>query len=83
MWSSDFERFTTKAIASVRTSAFEIGLGALCPGTAEGTELPAIIGALQDYVEQGRERLRLEAEASRRERLLEEKAALKGGRCCA
>jgi hypothetical protein len=44
--------------------------------TAEGSELPAIIGALQEYVEQGRERLRVQAEASRRERLLQEKEAL-------
>jgi hypothetical protein len=46
--------------------------------TAEGTELPAIIGALQEYVEEGRERLRLEAEAARREQLLDEKEALEG-----
>ncbi|WP_337186068.1 hypothetical protein [Phenylobacterium sp.] len=44
--------------------------------TEEGTELPAIVGALQEYVEQERERLRLMAEARRRQILQEEKEAL-------
>jgi hypothetical protein len=44
--------------------------------TAAGTELPAIIGALREYVEQEQELRRIEAEAARRERLKEEKDAL-------
>lgn len=43
---------------------------------AEGTEMPAIIGALQEHVEQERERLRLEAEAKRLGRLKEEREEL-------
>lgn len=44
--------------------------------TAEGTELPAIVGALQEHVERERERRHLEWDAARRERLKEEKEAL-------
>jgi hypothetical protein len=38
--------------------------------------MPAIIGALQEFVEQGGERLRHEAEAACRERQKEEREAL-------
>jgi hypothetical protein len=44
--------------------------------TAEGTEFPAIIGALPEYVEQETERRRLAFETVRRERIAEEKEAL-------
>jgi hypothetical protein len=43
---------------------------------AEGTELPAIIGALQEYVEQEEDRLRRDREEARRKRQEEERLAL-------
>ncbi len=43
---------------------------------AEGTELPAIVGALQEFVEQESERRRREADAAYRERQKEEREAL-------
>jgi hypothetical protein len=43
---------------------------------AEGTELPAIIGALQEFVEDETERLRNAQEAARRQRRKEEQLAL-------
>ena len=46
------------------------------PEVAEGTEMPAIIGALQVLVEQEGERLRHKAKAAYRERQKEEQEAL-------
>lgn len=43
---------------------------------ASGTELPAIIGALQEHVEREEERLRTEHEAAWRQRIEEERIAL-------
>jgi hypothetical protein len=43
---------------------------------AQGTELPAIIGALQEFVEREDERLRIEQEAAWRQRAQEERFAL-------
>lgn len=43
---------------------------------AQGTELPAIIGCLQEHVEQEEERLRLEGEARRQKIIEDERAAL-------